>query len=55
MISYSLQQSLAYGILTLLVLCITFCILNVLYNLLVYLVRTTERRDEMIHITNSFL
>ena len=55
MISYSLQQDLAYGILTLLVLCITFCLVNILYNLLVHLVTTTEQRDEMIHITNSFV
>ena len=56
MISYSLEQGLAYGILTLLVLCIAFCMLNVIYTLLVHLLRSNSEEDELNdRFTNSFV
>lgn len=55
MISYSLEQGLAYGILALLVLCIAFCILNAIYTLLVHLLGTRQQNDETIHFTDSFV
>jgi hypothetical protein len=55
MISNSLQQGVAYGILTLLVVCITFCVLNVLYNLLLYLLYTRQQNAENARFNSSFV
>lgn len=57
MISYSIQQGIAYALLCILVVCIACCILNVLYNLLVYIfTRTGVPTDlDTMHFTDTLV
>lgn len=51
MVTFSLQQEVAYSILAFFVLVIFLCILNVLYNLLVYMLNRNVFQDETENIT----
>lgn len=51
MVAFSLQQEVAYSILAFFVLVIFLCILNVLYNLLVYMLNRNSLQDETENIT----
>lgn len=53
---YSVEQGIAYGILTFLVLCLAFCLLHIFYTLLVHLLRSYREEDELTDgFTNSFV